>query len=115
MPAAEVRPTIVVAMKLCGVVDVKLTTLKRQTAVAEGGGRRWSCAVAPTGEMRSEGGSGLCGVLLSWTAAVKERREGEVTWVMEAGAMPLLLCSGNVTKHKLAGEVRLHKQLILEG
>jgi hypothetical protein len=99
MPAAEVRPTIVVgllAMIVCGVVDVKLTELKREAAVAEAGGRRWSCAVAPTGEMRSEGCFGLCGLLLSWATAVKERREGEVAWVMEAGATLLLLCSGNL-------------------
>jgi hypothetical protein len=77
-------------------LTVKLTRLKREAAVAEAGGRRWSCAVAPTGELRSEGVSGLCGVVSSWTAAVKEGREGEVAWVMEAGAMPLLLCSGNL-------------------
>lgn len=36
------------------------------------------------------------GVWILWAAAVKEGREGEVAWVMEAGAMPLLLCSGNL-------------------
>jgi hypothetical protein len=74
---------------------VELTASKREAAVAEAGGRRWSCAVAPVNWMRSEGDSGF----VRGRGVVGHRGEGGTRRGGGVGdgvvAMPLLLCSGN--------------------
>jgi hypothetical protein len=79
-------------------VDVRFTRLEHEVALAEAGGRRWSCAVASTGGMRLDCGwfGRSAAFWVEPMAAVKEGREGEVALVMESGAVPLLLCSGNL-------------------